>query len=230
MKANRLARDEGGDFGIGTMIIFIAMIIVAVVAATVIISTMNSLQGTAYNTAKDATQMVSSGLDIRMVVMDRTGGLDGSIPYVGSFISRTTQNLPLPLGMLESRKETAQKFIVTLQLRAGSVPIDLDKALISIITPAQSVTYSGSESLDTVRKFDGVTALRDNDNSIGSQQSLNNLGDVADVVLDVRDLGIGPGDRFEIRIVPDVGGLATTAQVTMPLSYANDAATVALYP
>ena len=229
MKANRLARDEGGDFGIGTMIIFIAMIVVAVVAATVIIETINGLQGRAYDTAKDATQTVSSGLDIKMVVMDRTGVVGGDMRFVGA-VPRTLQEIPVAGSLLEDKKENAQRLVVTLQLRAGSVPINLDKALISIITPTQSVTYSGPGSLDTLRQFDDLIALRDDDSSIRDQRSFTNLGDVANLVLDVRDLDIGPGDRFEIRIVPDVGGLPSAAHVTMPLGYANDAATIVLYP
>ncbi|MEM3513484.1 MAG: hypothetical protein QXH13_04845 [Thermoplasmata archaeon] len=72
-----------GAIGIGTLIVFIAMILVAAIAAAVIISAVFSLQQQAENAASGAQNKVSNALQVRLVEGVRTGSpLNNTIDYL----------------------------------------------------------------------------------------------------------------------------------------------------
>jgi flagellin FlaB len=65
-----MRNDKRAEMGVGTMIIFIAMVLVAAVAASVLISTANDVREQATQTGVDAIRGVSSGYDVQYVSAD----------------------------------------------------------------------------------------------------------------------------------------------------------------
>ena len=68
-------RDNVAAIGIGAMIVFIALILVAAVAAAVIIQTAEKLQQNAQTTGEDTTDMMASKITVKSVVITNTDDL-----------------------------------------------------------------------------------------------------------------------------------------------------------
>jgi flagellin FlaB len=64
----KMKNDKRAEMGVGTMIIFIAMVLVAAVAASVLISTANTVREQAQSTGSQAINNVASGFIIQDVV------------------------------------------------------------------------------------------------------------------------------------------------------------------
>ncbi|MDK2834588.1 MAG: archaeal flagellin FlaB, partial [Methanolobus sp.] len=126
MKANRtlsMSKNTRAQVGIGTLIIFIAMVLVAAVAAAVLIQTSGILQQKAQQTGKQSTQEVSSNLMIKNIEGIRAKA-DGN----ATALSETIDLLKLSVG-----------------LNVGSAPVDVKQVVISITdgTVAHNLVYAG---------------------------------------------------------------------------------------
>ena len=71
----RLVKENKGSIGIGAMIVFIAMVLVAGIAASVLIQTSTTLESQALATGRETTVEVSSGISVVGISGANTSGL-----------------------------------------------------------------------------------------------------------------------------------------------------------
>jgi len=111
-----------GQTGIGSLLIFLAMIVVAVLAATVFITTASNLQQKAFAVGSEAKERVSATFDVESI----TGIQDGT--------NRTIHDLAI---------------VVRLAPGASPVKFDDEGTILQILTPewqVLSIKYNGTIS------------------------------------------------------------------------------------
>ena len=197
-----LARSESGEMGIGTLIVFVSMILVSAVAASVMIGTMGTLQQQAERTGEMATHAVSDGLEILAITGDRnTDSLSG-----------TTQ-------------ATIQVIEITARTRSGSSALSLSNMLIRISDGSRqadlSFDASGSSAANCTSTTYIVRSIKDDDSSI-SGDSVVDSNDVFSFIISTdssaTNLSLGPNTHFEISIIMP-SGLAIKESIYTPQVY-----------
>jgi flagellin FlaB len=159
MKSNQkfLMDNERGDIGVGTLIIFIAMVLVAAVAATVLIYTTGALQQKATKTSKEATQQISSNIVVEQVIGDR----------IDPAINANIQNI-----------------IIRIKPDVGTTSIDLRQVIISVQDKTQRIDiyHEDVTSPLAILKYTAI-AIRDEDESFLDVPVFNS-GDLIEITLD----------------------------------------------
>jgi len=206
MKANQkfLMDNERGDIGVGTLIIFIAMVLVAAVAATVLIYTTGSLQQKATKTSKEATQQISSNIVVEQVIGDRDNPIQDDI----------------------------QELIVRIKPDVGTTSIDLRQVIVSVQdkTNRLDLYHNSTNSSLALYKY-SANAVRDEDVSFSATAPVMNSGDLIEIKLDKASLN---NMTLEARktiflSLSQERGQSVNLEITTPNSYGVNQF-VPLYP
>ncbi|MFW6176248.1 MAG: archaellin/type IV pilin N-terminal domain-containing protein [Thermoplasmatota archaeon] len=185
----RIKRDgEKGAMGVGTLIIFIAMVLVAAVAASVLIDTANKLQQQAQKTGDQAIREVSTSFIVKEVVGIDSDD-DSNIEYIH-----------LKIG-----------------LAAGSPEQNLKQTLIEIDNGSVEQGLNFTEAGFNGSKWDGSNAmygakgLLDPENDFSSDSPIVSQGTTVKINIsatnlnDGEEMGIGPQEEIYIKVLPKHG-------------------------
>jgi flagellin FlaB len=213
----KLKADDIGDMGIGAMIVFIAMVLVAGIAASVLIQTANRLEIQAMQTGQETIGEVSTGL---------------SVNAISGYRATTDENL--------------SNMTIAIQPRSGSFSIDLGQTYIELSDSSKKVIlmYESAEFHDTDEIngnlfdstfYDGLSATtfgiivqEDADGSLSSATPVVNKGDqvLLTVNLNLVFSGIpalGLSTRVDVwGLIQPEEGTAGVFAFTTPSSYASD--------
>ena len=112
---------EEGSIGIGAMIVFIALILVAAVASTIIIKTAEELQQNAESTSDDTRKEISGKISIINMIVNGSDGTDiNSVIVTAKVASGSTDVLVNNIDFMVSCGDTTSFGIVTGNLGTES--------------------------------------------------------------------------------------------------------------
>jgi len=190
--------NDRGQVGIGTLIVFIAMVLVAAIAAGVLINTAGLLQSQAEATGEETSQQISDRVQITTVT-GSTGGTDAT-------------------ALNESRLD---RIGLTVFRSPGSGDLDLTNVIIEVFANGESDTLtfegevseidrdgtSGTDDIDqgefNITNIQGAEdgSLEDNSDRAELEFDLSQIGDTEDATLDT-------GDTIEIQVTTASGATA----------------------
>jgi len=204
--------DDEAVVGIGTLIVFIAMILIAAVAASVLIQTSENLQSRAMAVGKQTTRDVSSGMKI-VGVTGYTDVAKTKIEYLAISIQLRAGSYDLSLNATNLYIQYDNMTVLSLDYT------DNNMILGSVNT--QGIFHTLNMSNISATDF-GVIALRDSDNSIINSYGMSSK-DLAILMINLTAIlqetsGLATGQDITGRIIPEVGS-AGTFLITAPNSY-----------
>ena len=195
-----LKEDDLGDMGIGAMIVFIAMVLVAGIAASVLIQTANKLEIQAMVTGQETTREVSTGLAVVDIEGQMTSGL----------ITDMTITVRARAG---SGDIDLSQAVIELTDGTTKTLLTYDPALIQFnlitdgtgeIFDAALWTITGSNL--TNEQF-GILVLQDEDNSLSVNNPVLNRGDLVMLCISTGSCfgGLDPRDDIWGLVSPEQG-------------------------
>ncbi len=183
------SKDESAQVGIGTMIVFIATILVAAVAAGVLIDTSQKLQSKSTQTGNAAVEMVGNAMQFQTVVGYVSGGT--------------------AIDRLE----------IWIELAAGSDPIDLEQLVIQYKTNDATTTYVHTHASNpTFQVFDsdGTTPSTEEVIESGELHKIE-IGVFSDASGGTA-LGLGKSKDVTLELIPEIG-VQTVASFETPSTF-----------
>jgi flagellin FlaB len=194
--------------GIGSLIIFIAMILVAGIAASVFIQTMNSLEQQALQSGQEAIKDVSNGLRITQV----SGYNNGStITQIAIFLRTTAGSDYIDLTYT----------YISLSDSSQNVILDLNSSVFSnTVSGGLFGTLNDSNITSTTY---GLMVIRDVDNSCNTTSPIINNDDLVVLLINTTACFSGLDVRTEVEgnVVPEYG-ISGVISFTTPSSYINN--------
>jgi len=180
-------KDKRAEMGVGTMIIFIAMVLVAAVAASVLISTANKVREQAQNTGDQAINNVASGF----VVQDVTGTVDPTFAHMTDLT-------------------------IQMRLQAGSPNMNMDLVSIQFVSGTTNdmlsfVAGSGAAAGGALAGA-SYSANTTNNNAWGTGNHVVQQGDM--ITVTITGLQLSYSAAATVKIVPAYGSSTLISFVT----------------
>ena len=203
-----LDEEERGQVGIGTLIVFIAMVLVAAIAAGVLNNTAGFLQTQAEATGEESTSQVSD----RLQIVSQSGNV------TDLNISNT------------STERAIDELQITVAQSPGAGNIDLTEVTVELIGTGGQVT--GELTTNEINIFTGESddvVLTDSGDRAEITLKLNNSSGDFGYNLDPSgsDGGLNAGDSLSVTFTT-ASGASTTSELRVPTTLTDEQTSVRL--
>ncbi|ELY61431.1 flagellin [Natronococcus amylolyticus DSM 10524] len=198
--------DDRGQVGIGTLIVFIAMVLVAAIAAGVLINTAGSLQSQASDTGTETQEAVANQIEVVHAVGET---------HDGEELSETDDGI--------------EQLSMTIMRSAGADVIDLESMTVQYTSAEtdQTLTHEDSDDVEDGDEFDPSELEEEQFTTVGiddsEDNSLTNSEDRVQLLINVDEVddGLGEGDSATLQLV-DQSGAQFTYGVSVPATFGNN--------
>lgn len=203
-KLTKESTENRGQVGIGTLIVFIALVLVAAIAAGVLINTAGFLQSQAESTGEESTDQVSNGIQIQSSTAEVSGS--GDIQTIELRVGLTPGSDPVDLSnaALEWVGESAA---TTEQIRVADSTDDAGSPTTTVSGSVYVDENSGSTTLETSQDTETIVIATDSDALVDSTT--------------IGDLPMTENNEATVTISTQSGG-ETTEQLIVPSILEND--------
>jgi len=207
------------SIGVGALIVFIALVLLAGIAATVLIQTSSILELQTMSTGRETTEEVSTGVTVFSVEGYAETGSDISKiallirPRAGSYeIDLSTTYIEL--------SDTNKKVILTYNQSWYSDPGGQSNIFSAAVFPEDRWPYHDPNEKDA-SEF-GIMVMEDGDDSISGPTPIINKGDKVFICINTTATFNTIAERTDVwgRIVPENGGEALI-EFTTPATYSD---------
>ena len=211
-----LKEKDVGAIGIGAMIVFIAMVLVAGIAASVLIQTSTRLESQAMQTGHETTDEVAGGLGIE----DVTGHVSTDIDMLAITIRVLSGSPDIDLNHTVIELSNGVKDVVLhfdYQGRLGAESEHFN----ATVDPDGDLFGTGNFSNLTNEEF-GIIVLEDADSSLSHYTPVINRGDLVVLTIDANACFTDIGERTEVfgQVIPEIGAPGVIS-FTTPSSYSD---------
>ncbi len=191
-KLKSLKEKDVGSIGIGAMIVFIAMVLVAGIAASVLIQTSTTLESQAMLTGEATTKEVSAGINVINIEGKNTSG---SIVNLAILIRPRAGSDDIDLGeTVIEISDSATKNILVYDGATCVQPSGTDGDLLA------DAHYPGSTNF-------GIIVMEDADGSCDGTSTVINSGDTVILTIDTNACFSGLNVRDDVwgYVIPEEG-------------------------
>jgi len=183
--------DDRGQVGIGTLIVFIAMVLVAAIAAGVLINTAGFLQTKAQQSGQQSSQQVTNRLDVVSVY-----------------------------GNVDTSSDTLETVNLTVKLAPGADSINLDNVTIEWVGPSGAHFLTNASTAQGDADFH-LTTVKDADDSFPSLNTPDDRLEIGINTSTESALSpLKTGASVTLRLTTMSGG-TTEVQLSVPQSLGN---------
>jgi flagellin FlaB len=207
----KFKNDNSGAIGIGAMIVFIAMVLVAGIAASVLIQTSTRLESQAMTTGSETTEEVSGGLAVQDVVGHVATDID--MLAITIRVRAGSPDIDLNHTVIEITDGSLKALLSYDYLNPthfnSSVDDDAD------------LFGTGNISTLTYEQF-GIIVLEDPDSSLSRYNPVINRGDLVILTIDTNAIFSEISERSDVygMIMPEIGSPGMIS-FTTPASYTD---------